>query len=106
LTGDFVPIIAADQLAEDTIKPATLVGRNILLIKKEEKIYGIASRCPHMGCSLANGKLKDHIITCPCHGWSFDIRNGQYQNNKNIILMTIECKIENGQVYAKTFDDF
>ncbi|MCW4024389.1 MAG: Rieske (2Fe-2S) protein [Candidatus Bathyarchaeota archaeon] len=106
MSSDFVSVIKADELEEGKIKQATLVGRNILLMKVNGKVYGTASRCPHMGCLLAGGQLKEYILTCPCHGWSFDIRNGQYQNNKAIILATYECKEENGQVYVKMFDDF
>jgi 3-phenylpropionate/trans-cinnamate dioxygenase ferredoxin subunit len=106
MSSDFVPVIKEDELAEGKIKQATLVGRNILLIKKDGKVYGTANRCPHMGCLLSGGKLEEYIITCPCHSWSFDIRNGQYLNNKSIVLATYECKVENGQVYVKMFDDF
>ena len=106
MSSDFIPAVRVDELKEDTIKPVTVMGRSVLLIKHDGQVYGIISRCPHMGCLLANGKLKDYIVTCPCHGWSFDIRNGQYQSNKAIVLMTHECKVENGQVYVKLFDDF
>jgi len=104
--SDYISVIKADEIKEDSMKLVTVVGRSVLLIKHGEAVYGITSRCPHMGCSLATGKLKEYIITCPCHDWSFDVRNGEYQNNKAIKLMTHECKIENGEVYVKLFDDF
>jgi nitrite reductase/ring-hydroxylating ferredoxin subunit len=106
MSSDYISVIKADELLENTVKSVTVVGRNILLIKQGGQVYAIASRCPHMGCSLATGKLKEYIITCPCHGWSFDIRNGQYQTNKAIVLATYECKVEDGQVFVKSFDDF
>ncbi len=106
MSSDFISVINVNQLAEDAIKQVTVVGRSILLIKHTDKVYAIISRCPHMGCSLAMGKLKEYIITCPCHGWSFDIRNGEYQDNKAIKLTTFECKVEDGEVLVKPFDDF
>jgi hypothetical protein len=63
--SDYISAIKADELTEDTIKQVTVVGRNILLIKHAGQVYGVASRCPHMGCSLATGKLKETTITCP-----------------------------------------
>jgi nitrite reductase/ring-hydroxylating ferredoxin subunit len=107
MDNDYVALMKETDIVEGTVKPATLVGRNILLIKSGGQIFGVASRCPHMGCQLAGGKLKGYILTCPCHGWSFDIRNGQYQDNKAILLATYECKVENGQIYVKkAFDDY
>jgi nitrite reductase/ring-hydroxylating ferredoxin subunit len=104
--SDYISVIKADEIKEDSMKLVTVVGRSVLLIKHGGQVYGVSNRCPHMGCSLAAGKLKEYIITCPCHGWNFDVRNGQYQNNKAIKLMAYECKIENGKVYVKLFDDF
>jgi nitrite reductase/ring-hydroxylating ferredoxin subunit len=95
-----------NDLSEDTIKPVTVVGMDVLLIKREDHVYALASRCPHMGCNLANGRLNENILVCPCHGWSFDIRNGEYQTNKAIKLLTFECKVENGDIYIKPFNDF
>jgi nitrite reductase/ring-hydroxylating ferredoxin subunit len=104
--SDYIPVVKVDELTDDVVKQVTVVGRSVLLIKHEGQVFGVASRCPHMGCSLANGKLKGYILSCPCHGWNFDIRNGQYQDNKSIVLMTYECKVEDGQVFMRMFDDF
>ncbi len=106
MSSEFISAINVDQLTEDTIKPVTVMGRSILLIKHADQVYGFTSRCPHMGCNLDGGKFKDYIITCPCHGWSFDIRNGEYQANKAIKLTMFECKVENGEVWVKPFADF
>ena len=55
-----------------------------------------------MGCPLAESKLSEYILTCPCHMWSFDIRTGEYQVKKSIKLETYETKIENGKILVKT----
>jgi nitrite reductase/ring-hydroxylating ferredoxin subunit len=106
LSSEFVWAIKENDLTENTIKQVSVVGKTILLIKYEGQVYALTSRCPHMGCDLSNGKLKDNILVCPCHGWSFDITNGEYQTNKTIKLLTFECKVENGDVYVKPFDNF
>jgi len=47
------------------------------------------------------GKLKEYFVVCPCHGQSFDVRNGQHQITKETALTCYECKIENGKIYVK-----
>jgi len=106
MSSEFVWAIKENDLAENTIKQVSVVGRTILLIKRERQVYALTSRCPHMGRDLSNGKLVDNILVCPCHNWSFDITNGEYQTNKAIKLLTFECKVENGEVYVKPFDNF
>lgn len=106
MSEGFISAINVQELEEDVIKQVTVLGRSVLLIKHGGKIFAVNSRCPHMGCSLATGKLSGYILTCPCHGWSFDIRNGEYQLQKAIKLETFEVKIEDGQVLVKALADF
>ncbi|MGD6809616.1 MAG: Rieske (2Fe-2S) protein [Candidatus Bathyarchaeia archaeon] len=106
MSSQFVWVIKSNDLADNTIKQVSVIGRNILLIKREGKVYALASYCPHMGCDLSNGELKGNLLVCPCHGWSFDIRNGEYQTNKAIKLQTFECKVENQDIYVKPLNDF
>ena len=35
--------------------------------------------CPHQGGPLADGIVADACVTCPLHGWRFDLRSGQRQ---------------------------
>jgi 3-phenylpropionate/trans-cinnamate dioxygenase ferredoxin subunit len=104
--GDFVPAISDAELKDGSMKLVNVAGRGILLARYAGQVYGVSNRCPHMGCSLANGTLKDYIVTCPCHGWSFDVRTGEYQKAKQIKLITYECKIQDGKIYVKLPDDF
>ena len=32
--------------------------------------------CPHMGGPLGEGKLDGTVVSCPWHGWTFDVRTG------------------------------
>ncbi|MCW4045043.1 MAG: Rieske (2Fe-2S) protein [Candidatus Bathyarchaeota archaeon] len=102
---DFVEAIGEGELKEGSMKLVNVAGRGILLVRHGAEVYGVSNRCPHMGCSLANGKLKEYIVTCPCHGWSFDVRSGEYQKAKQIKLLTYECKIQDGKIYVKIPDD-
>jgi 3-phenylpropionate/trans-cinnamate dioxygenase ferredoxin subunit len=101
---DFIQALEESEIKDDSMKLVTVVGRKILLAKHGGQVYGVSDRCPHMGCSLSMGKLKEYVITCPCHGWSFDIRDGKYMQTKETKLMTYECKTQNGKVYVKLMD--
>lgn len=66
-----------DDLEEEKIKLVKISGKQVLLIKKEGKVYAIDSACPHMGCPLKNGILDGYTLKCGCHNWGFDIRSGE-----------------------------
>jgi nitrite reductase (NADH) small subunit/3-phenylpropionate/trans-cinnamate dioxygenase ferredoxin subunit len=57
-----------------------LVGGLELAIFKvagaETGYCAVANSCPHAGASLAEGHLTDGEVSCPWHGWRFDLRTG------------------------------
>lgn len=93
------------EVKEGSMKLVNVGGKNILLAKYNGEVFGVSNQCSHMGCSLAMGKLNGYIVTCPCHGWSFDIRTGQSLTRKNRNLVSYECKIDNGKLHVKLLDD-
>jgi nitrite reductase/ring-hydroxylating ferredoxin subunit len=53
------------------------VGRlDIGLYRVEGRIYALENACPHAGYPLHEGDLEGSVITCPQHGWQFDVRTG------------------------------
>lgn len=100
----FVFVANGNDLKDGSMKLYNVAGKNILLARFGDQIYGVSNRCPHMGCSLANGKLNGYIVTCPCHGWSFDVRTGQHQRSTAITLQVYQCKLQDGKIYVSLPD--
>jgi 3-phenylpropionate/trans-cinnamate dioxygenase ferredoxin subunit len=94
----FVPSIKESELKEGHMKPVRVKGRPILLVRQGGEVFGVSNLCPHAGCELQGGILTGYIVTCPCHGWKFDVRNGQYQEIPQVKLECYRCKIENGKI--------
>ena len=67
-TSDLPPGTSAEIVAEDRI---------VALFNVEGKIYALDGVCPHQGGPLGKGKLTGCLVTCPWHGWQFDVRSGQ-----------------------------
>lgn len=95
-------VIAANikDLKDNNIKAVKVKDKSIILIKKGENVYALSNKCPHMGCPLSSGTIMDSFISCPCHGWRFDIETGFYINSKDYSLISYTVKIENGNVFV------
>ncbi len=52
-------------------------GKRILIANLNGQFYAIGNTCTHMGCTLSEGTLKKERVQCPCHGSTFDIRDGK-----------------------------
>lgn len=55
-------------------------GREVALFNINGQIHALENACPHMGGPLGEGEVEDCFVTCPWHGWQFDVRNGSCQN--------------------------
>jgi 3-phenylpropionate/trans-cinnamate dioxygenase ferredoxin subunit len=101
---EFTSCAKESDIKEGRMKAVRVKGRPILLVRKGGQVFALSNRCPHMDYSLEKGILRDYMLMCPSHGWKFDIRNGQYEGNKDIALVTYPCKVQDGKVYIKLVD--
>ena len=70
--GEWTAVMKESQLKEAQLTGAQANGLGVLLVRRGERLYALADRCSHRGCSLHEGKLNaDDTITCPCHGSTF-----------------------------------
>ncbi len=66
----------------------------IALYHVDEEIYGLDGVCPHQGGPLGKGMLEGCIVTCPWHGWQFDVATGQHQLNNRIVQPRFDVRVE------------
>jgi len=74
--GDFTAVLPSSVLGEGEMRSANANGFQVLLARVNGEIYAIGNVCTHWGCSLAEGRLLDRTVQCPCHGSEFSLRNG------------------------------
>lgn len=86
---------------EDGYVAAFPRGVGILIARVEGELYALANRCFHMGCPLEGGKLKGAILTCPCHDWRFDVRDGHFVTAPELRIQTFPLRLEDGAVFVQ-----
>ena len=89
-------------LHKDALKPGQVIeiivaGKAIAVSNVDGEYYACTNTCPHMEGPLGEGKLNGHILTCPYHGWQFDVRSGQCQTVDETIA-TFEVEIVDNAV--------
>ena len=52
-------------------------GRIYAIFNVDGVISAIDGLCPHQGGPLADGELCGTTVTCPWHGWQYDVRTGE-----------------------------
>lgn len=72
--------------------------RVVALYNVEGVYYALDGVCPHQGGPLGKGKLEGCIVTCPWHGWQFDVTSGRHQLNSKLLQPGFPVRIEGESV--------
>ncbi|MEP6465845.1 MAG: DUF2231 domain-containing protein [Parafilimonas sp.] len=73
----FTTVLAEDKLKENQMKCVRAKQVDILLVRRNKKIYAIANTCSHLGGPLSQGKLLDDCsVRCPWHESVFSLEDG------------------------------
>ncbi|MCX8057532.1 MAG: Rieske 2Fe-2S domain-containing protein [Ignavibacteria bacterium] len=74
---------------------------DLAVFKIEGEVFVISNVCPHNHTAqMFNGHLVGYSISCPIHGWKFDLRTGKTLNN-NSNIKTYETKILDNYLYVR-----
>ena len=74
-------------------------GREIAIFRKDGKFFAIDNLCPHEGGPLGEGAVNGNCVTCPWHGWQFDITTGKGQNLWEENVKSYPIEVENEAVF-------
>lgn len=72
--------------------------RIIALFNVDGEFHALDGICPHQGGPLGKGKLTGCIVTCPWHGWQFDVQTGQHQTSVSLLHSKFPVKVEGDSV--------
>jgi nitrite reductase (NADH) small subunit len=94
----FVKMATLDELPPGGAKEVEHEGRIYAIFNVEGKLYAIDGICPHQGGPLAEGAVEGTSVTCPWHGWAFDLRTGTMPSGSRIKQSVYEVKVEGRDV--------
>jgi nitrite reductase/ring-hydroxylating ferredoxin subunit len=66
-----------DELGPGQMLYVVVDGLPIALANVDGQIYAFGDACRHEGGSLSSGILRDDTVTCPWHGWVYNVRTGK-----------------------------
>lgn len=100
--GEFVKVAKKGEIPADTGKYVEAKGREIALFMVANKVYALQHTCPHQGGPLAEGGLDGNVVTCPWHGWQFDVTTGECTFNPSIKQETYCVKEEGDDILVES----
>lgn len=75
-------------------------GTVVALFNVAGAVYALDGVCPHQGGPLGQGELNGCVLTCPWHGWQFNVTNGQHEISPETHHTSFQTKVADGVIYV------
>jgi nitrite reductase/ring-hydroxylating ferredoxin subunit/Fe-S cluster biogenesis protein NfuA len=92
----YIAVIRVDQVPENALRVVETGGINLLLCDVAGTIYAFQNHCAEGGFPLDESVLENGVLTCPCHGYQFDVRQkGRALTDAHLRLESLPMRVEN-----------
>jgi nitrite reductase (NADH) small subunit len=101
---EFVRIGCVDEFREGRGKPVKLDGQVVAVFRTATGFFACGDSCPHMGASLADGRLIGTFVECAWHSWRFDTASGCSDMRSWATIPIYEVRVEGNDVFLRRPD--
>ena len=86
------------EIPPGSIKEIQVGGKTLVLANVGGAFFAIDNTCLHRGGPLGQGQLAGRIVTCPWHGWQFDVTTGKAVQNPNAGVGCFRTEVQGEEV--------
>lgn len=94
--------VRVGRAAEWTVgrgRSVDLDGKAVAVFRTRDRWLAFTDACPHMGASLADGRLVGNDVECVWHRWRYDVDTGRTKEREWACLDRYEIREEGGEVF-------
>ena len=102
---EWIPVAAATECPPGTSIERVAGGRMVAIANVDGSYHAIDGLCPHQGGPLGTGTLCGTTLTCPWHGWQFDVVTGRHRVSATVRQAVHEVREEAGRLFVRLAAD-
>src|SRR2546422_5406081 len=80
------------EIVDGGSKIVNVQGRNIALFRVKDQYFAISNNCLHRGGPLGEGEVRNYEVTCPWHGWKYNLLDGSFSLIPTLRVTTYRVK--------------
>ena len=96
--GELVKVASLDELQPGTGIVAEVGDKTLAVFNLDGNCYAIDNTCVHRGGPLGEGDLEGDVVTCPWHGWEYNVKTGACVNNPSACVAKYSVVVEGDDV--------
>ena len=92
-------VARVEEIPDGERKIVQVDGLSIGVFHHKGNWYALRNYCLHRAGPVCTGTLKDDTITCPWHGYQYDVTNGQLLKDTSASLDRYPVEVRDGEVH-------
>ncbi|MBE9208869.1 NifU family protein [Nostoc sp. LEGE 06077] len=100
ITTAWVRIATVEQIPDLGIYATKVAGHSLILYRQGDRITCYRNACSHLASPLDTSKVENGIITCPTHGFQYQLDSGQCLTT-DISLQSYPVQIKGDKVFVQ-----
>ena len=101
LMHDWIDIAAVEDCPPGTSIERVAGDRMVAVANVAGEFHVIDGLCPHQGGPLGTGTLCGTVLTCPWHGWQFDVTTGKHRYSATVRQQQYEVRRQSGRLLVR-----
>jgi len=89
------------DLPEGTAKEVVVGDAILALVHAGGEVHALDGMCAHQGGPLGKGAVEGCTLTCPWHGWQYDVATGRQLLSETIRQRRYPARIEGDRIMVR-----
>ncbi len=95
----FLRAAKKDEIPDGSIREFQVNGTTMAVANVDGKFYAINNTCLHRGGPLGQGELEGNVVTCPWHGWQYDVTTGKVTMNPAVGVQAYTVEVRGEDIF-------
>ena len=96
----FTRAAKTNEITPGTIREFQVEGKAIALANVGGKFYAINNTCLHRGGPLGQGVMDKNVVTCPWHGWQYNVTTGKISQNPAVGVDCYRVEVRGEDIFV------
>jgi nitrite reductase (NADH) small subunit/3-phenylpropionate/trans-cinnamate dioxygenase ferredoxin subunit len=100
-TTDWIDVGGHADFREGRARAVRVGDAHAVVFRRRGRLFAMQEACPHMGASLAEGRIVGERVVCRWHGWGFDLESGACDHRSWARARIFEVREEGGRILVR-----
>ena len=96
--GEWLPACRLNEIPDGGMRVLEVGGHSLILSRNGTAVSCFSNACAHLAMPMDGGLVEDGILTCPHHGFRYDLRTGECLTVPEVQLQAHAVRVVGDQV--------